>query len=194
MKRIILASQSPRRKWLMQGIFGDNFEVQISNYEEDNNLEMEPTKLAQMHALGKAKDVSDKNDSGVVIGGDVFVVYQNKVLGKPIDEQDAFNMLKKILGNEVDVISGIAVIDIDNNKEYVEHVITKVRMNSLTDEEIWAYIKTGDSMDKAGSFGMQDKGAVVVEKINGCYSNVVGLPLPTLHKILKKIGIKIFDY
>jgi septum formation protein len=194
MRKIILASQSPRRKWLMQGIFGDNFEIHVSEYEEDNNLDMEPTKLAEKHALGKAKDVADKHTTGVVIGGDVFVVYQGKVLGKPVDEEDAFNMLKKILGNIVDVISSIAVIDIDNNKEYVKHVITKVKMNSLTDEEILAYIKTGDPMDKAGSFGMQDKGAVVVEKINGCYSNVVGLPLPTLHKILKKIGIKIFDY
>jgi septum formation protein len=183
MRKIILASQSPRRKKLLSTILGDNFETEVSEYEENNNLDISPEELAKKHALGKAADVAKKHNKGVIIGGDVFVVFNNEVLGKPKDEKDAFQMLKKINNNWVKVISGVAVIDIDNNKDYVENETTLVKMANLTDKEIWAYIKTKDPLDKAGSFGMQDKGAVLVEKINGCYSNVVGLPLPKLHMI-----------
>ena len=180
MRKLILASSSLRRKKFMTDLFGSNFIAHPSSYEENNNLNLKPELLAEKHALGKARDVASHYTSGVIIAGDAFVVLNNKILGKPKDEKDAFNMLKKQSEKSTKVISGLAVIDIDNNKEYVEHEITKVKMTKVTDEEILAYIKTKDPMDKAGSFGMQDKGAVFVEKINGCYSNVVGLPLPKL--------------
>lgn len=194
MKQIILASQSPRRKKLLETIFGDNFKIHISDYKEINNLDSKPIEIAKKHAIGKARDVAKNYKNAIIIGADVFVFFNKEILGKPKDEQDAFLMLKKILGKWVDVISGLAVIDVQSNKEYVDYELTKVKMAKLTDKEIWAYIKTNDPMDKAGSFGMQDKGAILVEKIDGCYSNVVGLPLPKLHKVLKKLKIDIFNY
>jgi septum formation protein len=193
MRQIILASSSPRRKKMFNDLFGNNFIVHPSSYEENNSLKLPPVKLAEKHAYGKAKDVAKHYKSGVVIAADVFVVLNNKVLGKPKDEEDAFKMLKSQSGKWTEVISGLVVIDIDNKKEYIEHEITKVKMAKVTEEEIRAYIKTKDPLDKAGAFGIQDKGTILVEKINGCYSNVTGLPLPRLHKIFRKIGIKIFS-
>ncbi len=194
MRKIILASSSPRRKKFFTDLFGSNFVCHPSSYDENNNLNLTPEMLAKKHALGKARDVAKHYTEGVVIAGDAFVVLNNKVLGKPKDEEDAFNMLKMQSGKTTKVISGLAVIDIDNKKEYIEHETTKIKMTKVTDNEIRFYIKTKDPMDKAGSFGMQDKGAVFVEKIDGCYSNVVGLPLPKLLKILRKLKIKIFEY
>jgi septum formation protein len=194
MRPIILASQSPRRKYLLSTIFGDKFKVHVSNYDESKNNDLNPEEMAKQNAVGKARDVAKHYDSGIIIAADVFVVFNNEVLGKPKDEQHAFDMLKKQSGKWIDARSGVCVIDIGNNKEYYEPVITKVKMAKMTDDEIKRYVKTGDAFGKAGSFGMQDKAAILVEKIDGCYSNVVGLSLPALHKILKKIGVKIFDY
>lgn len=195
MRQIILASGSPRRKEMLKAVFGDNFKVHISEYEENNNLDLSPIELAKKHALGKARDVAKHYKSGIVIAGDVFVVFNNEILGKPKDEKDAFLMLKKQQGKQTQVVSGLVVVDIDTNKEYIETEITNLKMAELTDKEILGYIKTRDPMDKAGSFGMHPSGgAILVEKIEGCYSNVVGLPLPKLHKILRDIGIKIFNY
>jgi septum formation protein len=193
MRKIILASSSPRRKKFFTDLFGNNFMVHPSTYEENNNLNIPPEKLAEKHAYGKAKEVASHYKEGVVIAADAFVVLDNKVLGKPKDEEDAFRMLKAQSGKWTKVISGLAVIDIDNNKEYVEHETTKVKMAVVSDDEIKAYIKTKDPLDKAGAFGIQDKGTIFVEKIEGCYSNVVGLPLPRLHKILRKLKIQIFS-
>jgi septum formation protein len=191
MRQIILASSSPRRKKLLSPLI-KNLKIVPSSFEENNSEKINPKKLAEKHAVGKARDVAKKFKSGVVIGADAFVVLDGEILGKPKDEEDAFFMLKKQSGRWTDVISGIAVVDIDNSKEYVEHEITKVKMNRMSDDEIWRYIKTKDPLDKAGAFGMQDKGAVFVERIDGCYSNVVGLPLPRLRKILKQCGVEIF--
>lgn len=195
MRQIILASGSPRRKEMIKALFGDNFKVHVSKYEENNNCDLMPIDVAKKHALGKARDVAKHYKSGIVIAGDVFVVFNNEILGKPKDEQDAFLMLKKQQGKQTQVISGLVVIDIDNKKEYIETEITNLQMAELTDKEILRYIKTGDPMDKAGSFGMRPGGgAILVEKVVGCYSNVVGLPLTKLHKILREIGVEIFNY
>lgn len=191
MRKIILASGSPRRKRLLEPLFED-LVICPSDFEENNSEKISPVKLAKKHALGKARDVAKKFKNGIVIGADAFVVLNGEVLGKPKNEKDAFLMLKKQNGKWTKVITGVAVIDIENRKEYVETETTLVKMNKMTDREILDYIKTKDPMDKAGSFGMQDKGAVFVEKINGCYSNVVGLPLPRLRKMLKKCGVEIF--
>jgi septum formation protein len=191
-RQVILASSSPRRKRLLEPLFKDLI-IEPSDFEENNYEKISPIKLAHKHALGKAKDVASRHSSGIVIGADAFVVLDGKVLGKPKDEEDAFLMLKAQNGRWTKVITGVAVIDIGKKKEIVEHEITKVKMNRMSDDEIWGYIGTGDPMDKAGSFGMQDKGAVFVEKIDGCYSNVVGLPLPRLRKMLKKCGVEVFS-
>jgi len=194
MRQIILASQSPRRKYLMSTIFGDNFKVHVSDFNETDDFDSSPEEVAKNNSTGKAREVAKHYDSGVIIAADVFVVHENKILGKPKDAEDAFNMLKKQSGKWIKAMSGLCVIDIDNSKEYYETVVTKVKMAKLTDEEIRAYVATGDAFGKAGSFGMQDKAAILIDELKGCYSNVVGLSLPALHRILRKIGVKIFDY
>lgn len=195
MRQIILASQSPRRRDLLKALIGNNFITRPSEYEEDNSLKIPPVELAMKHALGKAKDVAKHYDSGIVIGGDVFVVFNNEVLGKPKDKEEAFRMLKKQSGKKTKVIAGLAVIDIDNNKEYVEYEITDLIMTKLSDKELKGYVNIMNPLDKAGSFAMKpDDGAILVEKVEGCYSNVVGMPLQKLHKIFRKIGIEIFNY
>ena len=194
MKKIILASGSPRRKELLRMLIGDNFEVKISAYEEDNTLAMSPKDLVLYHSLEKGRGVANQLPEGVVIGADTVVVFDSQVLGKPRNEDEAREMLEKISGQAVDIISGIAVIDIETKKELREFEITKIKMKRMSAEEITDYIKTGVPMDRAGAFGVQDKGAVFIEKIDGCYFNAVGLPLFKLNNLLNQLGISIFEF
>ena len=194
MRRIILASASPRRKILLRQLIGDNFEIIESPYEEDNTLGLEPVKLAKNHALGKARAVAKGIDSGVVIGADTFGELDGEVLGKPNGPDGAKAMLRKISGKTITVFSGIAVIDCGTGKELVDSEITKVKMKEMTDAEIEDYVKTGEPLDKAAAFGMQEKGAIFVKRIEGCSLNVVGLPLYRLNLLLERLGISIFDY
>lgn len=194
MKKIILASGSPRRKELLQMLIGDNFEVKTSAYEEDNTLVMTPKDLVLYHSLEKGRDVAKQLPEGVVIGADTVVVFENQVLGKPRSEDEAREMLEKISGQVVEVISGIAVINIEAKKELQDFEITKVKMKQMSAEEIADYIKTGVPLDRAGAFGVQDKGAVFIEKIDGCYFNAVGLPLFKLNNLLNQLGVSIFEF
>ncbi|MEM4398137.1 MAG: Maf family protein [Candidatus Woesearchaeota archaeon] len=199
MKKIILASKSERRKKLLEDLFGNNLIIHPSNFDENSIKEKNPVKLAKKLALFKAREVSKFYKEGIIIAADTFVVYEKKnkkvILGKPKNQEDAFNMLKMQSGKKTIVVSGLAVIDLYNKKkEYNDYEITKIKMTKMTDGEIRGYIKTGDPFDKAGSYGMQSKGAVFVDKIEGSFSNVVGLPLTKLLKILRKIKINLFEY
>lgn len=192
MKQIILASASPRRKELMKLLF-KKFTVYKSSYNEDNNLPLSPIKLTQYHALEKGKDVAKHFKSGIVISADTIVVYNNKVLGKPDSKESAIKMLKLISGKEHEVITALAVIDIDNNKTIQDYEITTVKMKTLTDKEINDYIDYEKPFDNAGAYAIQGKAAVFVEGINGDYFNVVGLPLFKLNNVLKELGVDIFN-
>lgn len=194
MRQIILASTSPRRKELLTQIIGNNFEIKESSYVEDNGLAMEPQKLVMYHAIGKARDVAKYIKSGIVIGSDTLVVYNNQVMGKPRDEDNAREMLVGMNGGLCTVLSGIAVIDVDNKKEILDYELTTVKMKPMTEQEIENYIQSGEPMDKAGAFGIQERGGAFIEKIEGCYSNVVGLPLFKLNNMLEELGVSIFDY
>lgn len=194
MKKIILASASPRRRILLKQIIGDNFKVIVSDYEEKNDLDMEPVEMAMYHSLQKGKYVASNLKEGIIISADTFVVFGNEVLGKPFNAEDAKNMLSKISGEWIDVVSGIAVRDVENGKVLQEHEVTRVKIKDMTDEEIDKYVATGEPLDKAGAFGAQEKGAVLIEKVEGCFHNVVGLPLFKLKKMLEKIGVNIFQY
>jgi len=194
MEKIILASGSPRRKELLSLLIGDNFEVKTSDYEEDNTLTMAPKDLVLYHSLAKGRDVAKQLSEGVVISADTVVVFENQVLGKPRNEDEAREMLEKINGQAVDIISGIAVINIEPQKELQEFQITKVKMKQMSAGEIADYIKTGEPMDKAGAFAVQDRGAVFIEKIDGCYFNAVGLPLFKLNNLLNQLGVSVFEY
>jgi septum formation protein len=192
-RKIILASTSPRRHELAQQM-GLEFDIVPSDYEEDMTLNLSSKKLALLLSLGKAEDVAKKFSDGIVIGIDTFVVLKNKKLGKPKSKEDAFRMLKSLSGKWHEVHSGIAMIDCKTKRIIQDHELTKVKFRKLSDEDINKYIGTGRPMDKAGAYGIQDLSSIFVEKVDGCYFNVMGFPIHNVYKNLKKLGVDIFAY
>lgn len=186
---IILASASPRRQELLTQI-GCAFQVEASDIVEDNEQPMAPAELAVTLAKAKALDVAAKNVSDhVIIGADTIVVLDGQIYGKPLDVDDARRMLTDLSGNEHHVITGVAVVK--GSQTWVDFAVTVVKFRTLSAIEIERYLSTGEPLDKAGSYGIQGKGALLVESISGCYSNVVGLPLATLGQLLKKAGVEL---
>lgn len=183
---IILASASPRRRELMS-LLDISFKVVVSDADETADASLPPYFTAEALSLKKAAAVS-KNiaTSSVIIGADTIVVLGDKILGKPKDENDARAMLKSLSGKWHSVISGVTVLDTARAKSESFYVETKVKFIALSDKEIDEYIKTGEPMDKAGSYGIQGRGAKFIEKIEGDYFNVVGLPISRLYAVLKK--------
>lgn len=184
-KKIYLASKSPRRKEILEKL---GFQVVLvdSDYEEDNTLDVEPLDLAKMHAKGKAKAALKNVDSGLVLGGDTFVVLESKVIGKPVDRDDAKNMLKMMSGKTHKVISGVCIIDKVSGKEVVKTDVTKVTFIELSDEVLEKYLDVAAYADKAGSYAVQGEASVFVEKIEGSFTNIIGLPEELLLEILKE--------
>ncbi|MGO5072667.1 Maf-like protein [Clostridium sporogenes] len=194
MENIILASASQRRQELLKRILG-NFQIIVSDFDESsisfkNNIPSYVMNLAE----GKARSVSKKimdQDNSLIIGCDTIVAFNNRILGKPKDKKDAFEMLQALSGNEHEVYSGLAILDIKSNKIIKDFVCTKVKFSKLTLSQIEKYINTGDPMDKAGAYGIQGKAGIFVENINGCYYNVVGLPLNKLNSMLMEMGVNL---
>ncbi len=186
---IILASQSPTRKRVLKQVIGDNFSIVPSRYIE-TDFTSDPKKLALRHSLGKAKEVAERTE-GVVIGIDTFAVYNNKILGKPHTKQKAVEMLQQINGKIIKAVSGVTVIGQQTHQEYIE---TELKMKDLSDSEILAYVETGEPLDKAGAFATQEKGAVLVEWVKGDYYNIVGFPVISVIRMLRKSGINVEDY
>ena len=186
--KFILASASERRKDLLSRIVS-NFEVKISNFDEEKvevstNIENYVKTLAE----GKAKDVALNSDNdSIIIGADTIVVIGDNILGKPKDKNHAFEMLKLLSNNVHRVYSGVAVINNQKNIMKSECLYTEVYFSEISDDEIWRYIESGECLDKAGAYGIQGYGGVFAEKINGCYYNVVGLPLNLLNKMIKNV-------
>lgn len=186
MGKIILASSSPRRKELL---FKYNVQPLIvsSNISENININEKPEEVAMSLAYEKAYNVSKQfNNNEIVIGADTLVCLNNKILGKPKDEQEAFSMLKMLNSRRHFVITGLAIIKAGTNLKIIEYEKTAVTFRYLTDEKIKKYINTGEYSDKAGAYAIQGFGELFVEKIEGCYSNVVGLPVTKLDMILEK--------
>ncbi|EPY2273825.1 Maf-like protein [Clostridium sporogenes] len=194
MENIILASASQRRQELLKRILG-NFQIIVSDFDESsipfkNNIPSYVMNLAE----GKARSVSKKimdQDNNLIIGCDTIVAFNNRILGKPKDKKDAFEMLQALSGNEHEVYSGLAILDVKSNKIIKDFVCTKVKFSKLSSVQIEKYIDTGDPMDKAGAYGIQGKAGVFVENINGCYYNVVGLPLNKLNSMLMEMGVNL---
>lgn len=190
MKKVILASTSPRRKELLEKT-GIPFIVEASNYKENMSLKLKPLELAKKLSRGKAEAVA-KNHKGedvIVIGADTFVVLDNKILGKPHTPEKAKKMIKELSGRVHSLITGFTVINVESGKKVSKAVEGKVCFRSLTDKEIDDYIKTGEPLDKAGAYAIQGFGAALVKKIDGDYYGAIGLPLVPLIKELKKFGI-----
>lgn len=188
-KRIILGSASPRRRELLAQI-GIDFEVLVSSGEECYTS-TEPDEIVKELAFAKAENVAaelETTKAVLVIGADTIVVLDGKILGKPEDEEDAFRMLKHLQGRTHEVYTGTALLDFDENEErtVIRHAEkTKVFVHEMDDDEIRRYIESGEPMDKAGGYGIQGRFAAYIDRIEGDYYNVVGLPVAYLYQEMK---------
>ncbi len=184
-KPIILASNSPRRKQVLENL-GLKFQVICSEFEEVLTEDICPYELPAYFAIQKARDVAQKvNYDSIIIAADTIVIC-NEILGKPANEEEAYKMLKAMSGNVHEVVTGIGIIDRVNNIEISDREITKVYFKKISDDEIYKYIQSGEYMDKAGSYGIQGKASLFIEKIEGDYFNVVGLPVCKLGVMLQE--------
>lgn len=196
MKKIILASKSPRRKSLLKQL-GLNFVVIASGAEESLNPRLKPRGQAEVLSLKKAEAVADvmekkkENKEYVIISADTIVSVDNEVLGKPKDGKEAKRMLRKLSGRRHSVVTGFTIIDTVSKKIVTKSVETYVYFKILSEKEMRDYVEKETLIDKAGAYAIQGVGAVFIEKIEGDYNNVVGLPLCALALELKKFGIEI---
>lgn len=188
MKKIVLASASPRRKELLEQI-GIFFEIQPAKGEEiiTGNT---PSQIVEELSCQKASEVAEKNreDGTLIIGSDTVVSYEDKIMGKPKDEEDAARMLRKLSGNVHHVYTGVTAILWENGqkRKVTFSEKTEVVFYSISEEEIKEYISTGEPMDKAGAYGIQGIGGKFIREIRGDYNNVVGLPVARLYQEVLK--------
>lgn len=192
MKKLILASASPRRKKLLKQI-GLEFEVLPTNIEEKLNPRLKPLHQVESLSLQKALAASalKETKNAIILTADSMVAIDDEVLGKPKDLKDAKRMLRKLSGREHSIVTGFTLIDTETKKKVTRSVETKVWFKKLTPQEISSYIAKDKPFDKAGAYGIQELAAVFVEKIEGDYQSAVGLPLFALAKELKKFGIHV---
>ncbi len=183
-QKIYLASSSPRRKKLLEQI-GLQFEVLKINSEEKIKLNESPVQIVKRISLEKMEAAKLKVSKGIIITADTIVAFDNHILGKPKNKKDALRILKLLSGKTHFVYTGFSIFNFQNSKQVNDYEKTAVTFRELSNNEIKEYIASGSPMDKAGAYGIQDDfGAVFVSKINGCYYNVVGLPLSKLYKKL----------
>lgn len=191
MKQLILASRSPQRRRLLK-FLGIKFTVRPSRARETAKVRTTCSALVKENALRKARDVAGRVKKGVVIGADTLVFAGNKqVVGKPRDIKDARRILKVLFSRPPWVYTGVAVIDAASGKTIVDYEKTKVFMIPLTDKEIARYHCRVNPFDKAGGFDIEGWGSIFIQRIEGCYSNVIGLPMAKLAGMLKKVGVSI---
>ena len=184
---LTLASASPRRRQLLQAL-GMHFQVQPSSVPEEPEPSELPIDLVRRLALAKARAVAAGVSEGLVIGADSVVVHQGDILGKPATVEEARGMLARLRANTHQVFSGVAVVDAATGKHRLASETTPVLMREYSDSEVEDYIASGSPMDKAGAYGVQDADFHPASSVQGCYSNVVGLPLCTLLDVLREMG------
>ena len=190
-KPIILASNSPRRREMLKQI-GLDFVVDPADVDEVVLPGEEPGAYAVRVARDKAQVAARKAGGGIVIAADTIVVLGDRILGKPVDASDAMRMLNLLSGREHRVITGLVLLDASSGRSLARMSITRVWFRSLSVGEIRSYAASGEPLDKAGAYGIQEKGALLVQKIDGCYFNVVGLPLSLLGEMLSEFGISLW--
>ncbi len=186
MNEIILASGSPRRRELLQ-LIGCDFKVDYMNIEETIDYSLSHRENVENLALLKASAVSEKYKNNWVIGSDTIVCMGDRIIGKPIDEDDAKTILTSLSGKKHNVITGVCIMKGDKKICFSE--TTYVYMDEISEREIINYISIGEPMDKAGAYGIQGKGALLINKIEGDFYNGMGLPVHRLYKELKEIGV-----
>ncbi len=189
-KIVILASSSPRRQQLISSL-SLPYRIEVSDVDETTDPGRTPSQIVEELSERKARAIYERYErepaqaeDGVIVGSDTIVVLDGNVLGKPRDEEDAFRMLKRLQGREHEVYSGVACIGLADGRTSVAHERTVVRMKPMSDERIRRYIATREPLDKAGSYAIQGIGATIVERIEGDYFNVVGLPMSLLSDML----------
>ena len=189
MGKIILASQSPRRRQLLEQMGITGFVVCPAQGEEDMGAHLPPDRLSEALALAKAREVAAQaGPEDMIIAADTIVTLDHQVLGKPHSREEAVSMREILSGRHHVVYTGLAVLR--GGETVSDHEGTEVRFRPLSREEIEAYVATGEPMDKAGAYGIQGRGALLVEGIVGDYFNVMGLPVCKLGQILNRFGVK----
>ncbi|MFK9091299.1 Maf family protein [Bacillus salipaludis] len=188
MQNLILASSSPRRKELLENLHL-TFAISSSEVDESFDPALTPEYVVMELAERKAKKVFQKNQDAFVIGSDTIVALNGRILGKPADEAEAISMLKSLSGQQHDVFTGVSILSPTSSTRFYEK--TEVWFWELTDDEIKAYVQTGEPLDKAGAYGIQLLGSMLVKKINGDYFAVVGLPVARTIRELKKAGYQL---
>ena len=187
---LILASNSPRRRELLERIGVTGFKVAAPNVDETVEDGLSPAEMVEQLSLRKARAAAEKaGPDGLIIAADTVVALDGAVLGKPHSEDDAFAMLSALSGREHHVYTGVTVLRGD--RAVTEHEETAVTFRALEPDEIRGYIATGEPMDKAGAYGIQGIGALLVSGIRGDYCNVVGLPVFRLGRILSSFGVEL---
>ncbi len=192
MKKLILASASPRRKQLLKQV-GLDFEVLASNIDEKLNPRFKPLHQVEVLSQQKAEATAQMKEAknAVILAADSMVAVDDEIMGKPKNEKDAKRMLRKLSGTTHSIVTGFTILDTATKKHVTKSVETKVWFKKLSPQEISAYVKTGEPMDKAGAYAIQDIGSIFVERIEGDYQGAVGLPLFAVAKELKKFGITV---
>lgn len=175
-RKLVLASESPRRAQLFR-LIGLDFVVRKSGVDEDNDVPQEPRQHVLTLSRRKAGHVAAAETKALVVGADTIVVIDGEILGKPSSPQQAYDMLRRLSGRTHRVFTGFTVVETQTGASVADVEVTEVHFRELEDDEIWRYIETGSPMDKAGAYGIQDQSAVFVDRISGCFYNVVGFPL-----------------
>lgn len=192
---LVLASASPRRQELI-ALLGLPVQIVPSLVEEDTPDHWSPSEivegLSKRKALAVKEELAGQSEgSSIIVGSDTIVVLNGEVMGKPRDAEEAEQMLRQLAGQVHEVYTGVTCIRQSDAKTVTSHRVTKVRMRKLSEGQISRYVATGEPMDKAGAYGIQELGSVLVDSIEGCYFNVVGLPLSLLAVLLEQFDIMI---
>lgn len=183
--KIILASGSPRRRELLEKM-GISFEIDVSDVDE--TVSGTPEERVSILAERKARAVGMRHSEGLILGADTLVALDGRVMGKPLDDDDAVRMLRSLSGRTHHVLTGICLYNAENGAVKTAVESTGVRFRDLTEREILAYVATGEPRDKAGAYAIQGGAASFVAEYDGSYSNVVGLPVERLQKMLSEMG------
>jgi septum formation protein len=191
MKKLYLASASPRRAELLKQV-GIPFEVIAPAVSEKEDCILSPAKLVSLLARNKAENVASFISEGLILAADTVVYCRNQILGKPVNVEDARRMLNLLSGEKHEVITGLVLLDLSSGKLESELVTTGVWMKKLSETEVTAYINTGEPFDKAGAYGIQGYAALFIKRLEGCYFNVVGLPLNKLYEMLQKMQFSLW--
>jgi septum formation protein len=189
--KIVLASTSPRRISLLRQI-GMRFTV-VTPVEDETSANPDPKERVMENALAKARSVLGNVEEGLIVGADTVVYIDERILGKPSSDDEARRMMATLSGRVHRVFTGLAVIDAESGLEEVSCEETQVHLMELSDEEISRYVESGEPMGKAGAYAIQGLGAVFVDRVVGCFHNVVGLPLSLLWKMIRGMGYDPFS-